>query len=247
MSTGRDSADDPDDRAGAPLGPDPAARIAALEDRLKKLRRREERNLRHARAHGFLDGVLAMLSPGDVAIDCGANLGEVSARLAATGARVIAFEPDPYAFAQLSERLGGLPNVELRQEAVAHRAGRLRLMRAANFGDNPDGASVKSTLLAGGRGIDESQGIEVDVIDLPAFLGRLIAEHGRVAFLKLDVEGAELDLLAAMDEQDLFGGIRCTVAETHERKFKGLRDSYRALRERLGQKYAPQHVNLDWI
>ena len=105
-------------------GSDP--RVAELE---AKLKRREQRNLRQARAHGFLDGILALLRPGDVVIDCGANVGEVSARLVATGATVIAFEPDPYAFEKLSERVAGCDNVTLHQQAVSTEAGTLRLMR----------------------------------------------------------------------------------------------------------------------
>ena len=41
-------------------------RVTELEAKLSKLKRREQRNLRQARAHGFLDGILALLRPGDV-------------------------------------------------------------------------------------------------------------------------------------------------------------------------------------
>ena len=222
-------------------------RVAELEAKLSKLRRREQRNLRQARAHGFLDGILALLRPGDTVIDCGANVGEVSSRLAATGATVFAFEPDPYAFGKLSERLADCANVTLRQQAVSTEAGTLRLMRASNFDDNPKGGSVKSTLLSGGRGISEEDSIDVEVIDFVAFLRDLVAKSGPVAFLKMDIEGAELALLKEMDKAGLFSDIRCLVAETHERKFKDLRSDYRALREAFSEKYSPQHVNLDWI
>ena len=226
---------------------DPADRIADLEDRLQKQKRREKRNLRHARAHGFLDGVLAMLRPGDIVIDCGANLGVVSEPLAATGADVISFEPDPYAFGELTKRLGETPNVTLRQQAVATKGGTLRLMRASNFADNPRGGSVKSTILEGGRGIADGEAIDIEAIDFVAFLKDLIATRGAIAFLKMDIEGAELDLLEAMDDAGLFASIKSTVVETHERKFADLRPRYQALRERFAEKYTPQHVNLDWI
>ncbi|MFM7443241.1 MAG: FkbM family methyltransferase, partial [Tabrizicola sp.] len=67
----------------------------AEEDALRKLKRRHKRDLRHARAEGMLAGIAAMLRPGDVAVDCGANRGDVTAVLAASGAVVHAFEPDP--------------------------------------------------------------------------------------------------------------------------------------------------------
>ncbi|MFM7334392.1 MAG: FkbM family methyltransferase [Tabrizicola sp.] len=219
----------------------------AEEDALRKLKRRHKRDLRHARAEGMLAGIAAMLRPGDVAVDCGANRGDVTAVLAASGAVVHAFEPDPYNLEKLQERFAGVANVTLHAAAVGTAAGSIRLMRAANWEANPDLASVKSTVVAGGQNIAEGEGIEVAMIDLSVFLRGLIAAHGRVAFVKMDIEGAELDLLSAMLEARLFDDIQLTVAETHERKFKELRGQFAALRTAIAEAYPPSRVNLDWI
>lgn len=224
----------------------------ALQDlsaELDKLKRRHRRDRRESHARGLMQGILSMLQPGDVVIDCGANLGDISGPLADTGAHVHAFEPDPYNFDKLQERLGHLSNVTLHNAAVGTAAGTVRLMRAANWNDNPDLASVKSTIISGGRNIAEAEGdgIDVALIDFPAFLRDLIAAHGHIAFLKMDIEGAELDLLEEMERQDLFHPIRLTVAETHERKFKELRPRFEALRARIGAAYKITKVNLDWI
>ena len=56
--------------------------MAEAEDPLRKLKRRHKRDLRYARAEGMLSGVVSMLRPGDVAVDCGANRGDVTAQLA---------------------------------------------------------------------------------------------------------------------------------------------------------------------
>ena len=221
--------------------------MAEAEDPLKKLKRRHQRDLRHARAEGLLQGVVSMLRPGDVAVDCGANRGDVTALLAATGATVHAFEPDPYNLAKLTERFADVPNVQLHAAAVGPEAGTVRLMRAANWEANPDLASVKSTVVAGGHNIAEGEGVEVALIDFPAFLQGLISAHGRVAFVKMDIEGAELDLLGAMLDARLFDQIQLTVAETHERKFKDLRPRFAALRSAVAEAYPPTRVNLDWI
>lgn len=221
--------------------------MAEDADLLQKLKRRHKRDLRHARAEGLLQGVVSMLRPGDVAVDCGANRGDVTELLAASGATVHAFEPDPYSIAKLGERFAGAANVHLHPAAVGTSAGTIRLMRAANWEANPDLASVKSTVVAGGHNIAEGAGIDVPVIDLLAFLGRLVETHGRVAFVKMDIEGAELELLKAMLEARLFDQIQLTVAETHERKFKDLRPRFAALRSAVTDAYPPTRVNLDWI
>jgi len=215
-------------------------------DLLKKLKRRHKRDLRYARAEGMLQGVLSMLRPGDVVVDCGANQGDVTGTLAETGAIVHAFEPDPYNLAKLTERFSGVANVHLHAAAVGVAAGTIRLMRAANWEANPDLASVKSTIVAGGHNIG-GDGIDVPLIDFPVFLRGLIAAHGRVAFVKMDIEGAELDLLEAMRAGALFDDIQLTVAETHERKFKDLRRRFAALRAAIAESYPPTRVNLDWI
>lgn len=207
-----------------------------------EVKRKLARARRHGQANGLLQGVCSMLVPGDVAIDCGANVGKVTRRLAETGAHVHAFEPDPYSFERLREAVAGLANVTLHNAAVGPEAGTVTLYRGSNFEDDPKSASVKSTILPGARGVNETA-IEVPVVDFPEFL----REIGPVAFLKMDIERAELDLLEAMEREDLFAAVRLTVAETHEKKFKDLRGRFAALRERLSETYPITKVNLDWI
>ena len=221
--------------------------LPATPDEVEALIRRQKRNLRKAWAEGYLTAITAMLKPGDLAVDCGANMGVVTERLAATGADVIAFEPDPFAFGSLQQKFGHLPNVTLVNAAVGVGSGTVRLMRADNFGENPEGASVKSTILDGGRRIDAENSVEVPLIDFPSWVRDKVAARGEIAFVKMDIEGAELDILEKMDSEQLFQNVRCLVAETHERKFKDLRDRYKALRDKVAETYAPGKVNLDWI
>ena len=214
-----------------------------------KLKRRAERNERAQFARGLMQGILSMLRPGDVVFDCGANVGAVTGPLAETGATVHAFEPDPFAFEQLSRRVQGMDKVILHNAAVGVAAGSVRLMRAANFADNPMGGSVKSTVIAGGRNIDERDDatISVQMIALPDLIRATAATAGEVAFLKMDIEGAELDLLEHMQAEGLFDLVRLTVAETHENKFRDLRPRFAALRDAVAAEHPVTRVNLDWI
>ena len=229
--------------------PDTTNDISALTAQLEKLQRRQKRNQRAAHAKGLLQGICSLLKPGDIVLDCGANIGAVTLPLARTGASLHAFEPDPYAFEQLTKAVREFPNVTLHNAAVGVGKGSIRLMRAENFANNPRGASVKSTVISGGRKIDETEGkaIEVALVSLPEIIASFQAEHGELAFVKMDIEGAELDILEMMLEQELFDKVRLTVAETHENKFKALRPRFKALRKAVAEKYPITKVNLDWI
>lgn len=228
---------------------DLAAAHEALKAEHDKLKRRAGRNERAQFARGLMQGILSMLRPGDVVLDCGANVGAVTGPLAETGATVHAFEPDPFAFAKLSERVAGMDNVVLHNAAVGVAAGSVRLMRAANFDENPMAGSVKSTVIPGGRNIDEADDATIDVamIALPDLIREIAAKTGEVAFLKMDIEGAELDLLEHMQAHGLFDLVRLTVAETHENKFRDLRLRFAALRAAVAEDYPVTRVNLDWI
>lgn len=140
------------------------------EHRADVMIRRMKRNLRKSWAEGYMTAITAMLKPGDLVMDCGANMGVVTAVLAATGADVIAYEPDPFAFGTLQSKFADMPNVTLVNAAVGVGAGTVRLMRADNFGENPEGASVKSTILDGGRRIDSENSVEVPLIDFPGLV-----------------------------------------------------------------------------
>lgn len=217
------------------------------ELRAEKLVKRHDRNMRKANAEGFLAGICSQLRPGDLAMDLGANMGEITTILAETGADVVAFEPDPYAFEKLKTRFETTPNVTLVNAAVGASEGTVKLMRAENFNENPKGASVKSTILDGGRAIDAGNYVEVPLLDFLTIVDAEIAKRAEIAFVKMDIEGAELEILEAMHAKDKFGPIRCLVAETHERKFRDLRPRFKALREAVADAYPANKVNLEWI
>jgi FkbM family methyltransferase len=206
--------------------------ISDLEDQLQKAGRRARRKAANARADGFLDGVCGLLKPGDVAIDLGAHMGDVSAKLLATGADVIGFDPAPDAVAQISERLGEHPNYTFYDKAAGLEEGIVRNFRASSFG-------IDDTSPQDG-------GVDVKQIDFIAFIKDIIAQRGAVAFLKVDIEGMELDLLEKMHLEDLFKDIRCVAVKTYQQKFQPLRPRFRSLRKTFSAHYAPSHVNLDW-
>ena len=237
---------------------------AQHEETLSRAMRRAKARERRAWARGLLDGTLAQMGPDCVALDCGANVGEVTQPLADTGAMVYAFEPDPVAFAALSERMAGYDNVQLVNAAVGETAGTATLHRSVRFDEDPLAATVSSTLMAGKRDADaeDPNGVAVAVLSLPDILSDVVQGRvpralprlpgqrrgtGRCALLKIDIEGGELSLLPALHDADLLQHVSCTLVETHQRKFPALRRDFLQMRREIGGLYPSRKVNLDWI
>jgi len=125
------------------------------------------------------------IRPGDIVCDIGANKGSFLywlARWSAPG-RTIAFEPQPdlaEALSRLCTRFS-LHNVVVEPRAVYSSSGKKTLFV-------PDGHQPGASLL---QPAETSKAIEVQTISLDDYLG----DTGNVAAIKIDVEGAELDVL----------------------------------------------------
>ena len=213
-------------------------RLCALKHRFPSKRRRAK-----WRASWQFQRMVEQLRPGDIAIDCGASDGRCTASLAATDATVYSFEPDPHGYAALQTMFDGRANVHLLKQAVGVGASRTRLYRAGNFADDPDRHVQASTVYASKTDIDPTNAIEVEQIDLAAFVAAL---PGRVALLKMDIEGAEVPILEKLLDTGLIARIECTFAETHERIIPELASRTLALRRRIACE-GLQNINLDWI
>lgn len=193
-------------------------------------------------AFDAFDAALARLRPGDLVIDLGANVGIYTEKFAATGADVIAFEPDPHAFSLLQKRVGALGNVRLIPAAAGGVADRLKLFRRADFQASPDARTTSSSLFSEKHKMDKDQFVEVDVIDFPKFL----ADLGRdVTLLKMDIEGAEVPLMEALLASPQAARIGLIFIESHERVVRSLAGRTRALKDRTRALTRPR-VNWDW-
>lgn len=215
-----------------------------LRHRLGRLLARLTGSKRRARrgAQAEFRAAVAALGPGDLAIDLGANLGDVSAVLAASGADVIAFEPDPFSFARLRERLGATATVTLLNAAAGDRAGVLPLYRHKGFDRAPERRSLASSLIADHAEVGGEPAARVEVHDFAAFVLGL----GRdVAVVKIDIEGAEVALMEALLDSPAAARIGRIFVETHERALPGLAARTRALKARTRGQVQPR-VNWDW-
>lgn len=138
-------------------------------------------------------------------IDCGSNIGMsvIYFKYLYPEARIIAFEPDAEVFPILKRNMATfqLSDVELHQRAVWHCEGEMSFL--------PDG-SVGGRLLPGE---EIPRATRVRTVRLNDFL------HDTVDFLKLDIEGAEYEVLANCREE--LRMVRCLFVEYHGKRNEG--------------------------
>lgn len=186
---------------------------------------------------------LAALDANALCLDLGANIGSISEQLAASGAHVHAFEPDAWAFGQLTERLGQKENVTLHNAAVGGQDGTLTLMRDPGFEKNQAGTSQGTSAFASLLWEEgEAETFEVELIDIRRFLREL---ERPVDLMKVDIEGAEVDLLEVLLDAPELAQVREMFIETHEPQMPQLRPRLKTLRRRIRTLEHPV-IHLDW-
>jgi len=202
------------------------------------------RNLKRrytARSAALFDRFVADLGSSDIAIDLGGHVGTVTERLASTGATVHAFEPNPEAFAILSQRMRDKPNVVLHQQAVSDRDGVAVLRSTLPSGTGRGRPSKSSSIVRSDRKMNLQSGVEVEVIDFAAFLRRL-PKPARL--IKIDIEGAEWAVLRAVIDRAL-DRFEAMFVETHERFDRSVLPEAREL-QRFAASLSAPYINLFW-
>ena len=178
-----------------------------------------------------------------ICIDLGANVGKYTRMMAAKAKHVIAFEPDPWAHAALQANLAAFDNVSIEQAAAGTSDDTVCLYRAVGFERDPATRSQWSSTVAEKRNVAKNAALEVRQIDFVRYLDEL---DRKVGILKIDIEGAEVDLLEALfDRPDLLERIGHIFAETHETGIPGHRARVEALRERA-KLIDRSRIFLDW-
>ncbi|MFQ6550557.1 FkbM family methyltransferase [Aestuariibius sp. 2305UL40-4] len=136
----------------------------------------------------------AFVRKGSLVFDIGAHVGDRTGSFLRLGADVVALEPQPSVFRALRLIYGRSERVMLHQAAVGAREGDLRLQVNSA---NPTISTASSELIAAARTAEEWQGqVWDDTIEVPmTTLDALIDRHGLPDFVKIDVEGYELEVL----------------------------------------------------
>lgn len=169
------------------------------------------------------------IKPGDVVIDCGANVGKITKPLLQFDPLVYCFEPNPVAFKQLKKNLGETNNVNFINKAVGTKKEVAKLFKHIDSHESDENEllySVSASLISSKSNVDDKNYYEVEIINFIEFLDQLESD---IYILKIDIEGAEVELVDAIIDKKLHNKVKYMFVETHENTMPELMDSTQAL------------------
>jgi FkbM family methyltransferase len=117
----------------------------------------------------------------------------------------------------------------------------MTLYRSKKFERRPQAATKSSSLYR--RTVHgDTDSVDVDVVDLSRFIENL---GQPVDLLKLDVEGAEVEVVGRLIDRGIHKKIGVIFAETHERHSADIAARTLQLRARIASE-GIDNINLDW-
>jgi FkbM family methyltransferase len=150
--------------------------------------------------HAALKHIYApFIQPGDLCFDLGAHLGDRTRAWSQLGARIVALEPHPGSMRWLRRRFGDNPNIALVEQAAGAQCGTAtlwvsRLTPSISTLSHQWLTAVQQTPRFATSRWEEQVPVKVTTLDA------LIQQYGKPAFCKIDVEGAELDVLQGLSQ-----------------------------------------------
>ena len=142
------------------------------------------------------------LNSDSVVIDIGANYGEVEKVLSEIGCKIYAFEPHPVFFSRLKQQYGDNPNIVLSDSAIWKKDEQ----RNFYFKRSASALNGGATLMEEKTNIvDLNLNITVECLDISRLVHSIDKD---IDVLKMDVEGAEYEILERPIETDSYKKIK---------------------------------------
>lgn len=176
----------------------------------------------------------------DTVIDLGAHVGEATVEFARRAGHVHAFEPNPANFVQLAARTARYGNVTIHNKAVSATTGKARLF----FEDPKPGKFYEgATIVDGKSNVTYEKSVEVETISIVDVLKSI---DGPVAFIKMDIEGAEYQVLESLISSGLMSKVGMVYYECHADRIPELAASKARVLEMAKAAGVFEKLDLNW-
>ena len=178
------------------------------------------------------------LNSDSVVIDIGANYGEVEKVLSEIGCKIYAFEPHPVFFSRLKQQYGDNPNIVLSDSAIWKKDEQ----RNFYFKRSASALNGGATLMEEKTNIvDLNLNITVECLDISRLVHSIDKD---IDVLKMDVEGAEYEILERLIETDSYKKIKSIYFEDHSRKMPSNR--FKNLKRQVLESCNKKNIDLYW-
>ena len=178
------------------------------------------------------------ISASSIVIDIGANEGQEIEVLLPTGCEIHSFEPHPMFFKELCKKYETSSNLHLNQYAAWKENGKKTLYfkeEMENFRQDGGASLIKEK-----TNLNLNLNIEVECIDIAKYIRDLNRE---IDLLKIDVEGAEYEILNHLFETGTSQKIKNIYFEDHSRKINS--SEWHDLKESVLLKYQKNNITLN--
>lgn len=193
--------------------------------------------------------VFYKIKENDICIDCGANIGRVSDMFLQMGAEVHAFEPYRDLYNMLLYKYKGNSKIKLHNQALGAENTKMPFRVAPNeseyFLTSTQGASICVFDTLGGY--ETVSDYEAEVIDLCEYIQKNIVNEGkRVYILKIDIEGAEWDLLEKIIQTKIYEYCDYIFCEEHSRFVQDGNQRLEKINNLINENNI-KNIYLDWV
>ena len=209
------------------------------EEKLKKLKGNLKEHCKFIIPDIYLDET-------SLVIDAGANVGNFTSLFSRYDCKVYSFEPTKKTFKVLKNRFKSKKNVICYNQACSSKNDKVKLYHHELSEYNEIYWSDGNSLLKSKTNINKNDYEIVECIDLAEFIFS-ITKDKNVDFIKMDVEGAEIEIINHLIDTNAISKVNYLICETHEVKNKTLVKGTNLLKQKVKDKKLEDKIYFNWI
>ena len=183
------------------------------------------------------------LNKTSVCIDCGANVGVITELFASKGAEVHAFEPYKPCYDEIVKKFGNNSKIHIYNQGVLDKNTTMKLYKFEHQDYDDLFFSQGASMYTTNEEINKNDYVEVEVIDICEFIKNL---NKPIDILKIDIEGAEYDVLDKLIDMELYKNIKHILVEDHCETIPEIREKAETVKNKIKEKNI-SNIRLDWV